>query len=167
MNYGPTKMLTLAHPAFAGADGTANKLSDVFTWTVPQGLGWVFPGRHPLVLKLRSDASTELPDTAEIYFGFRTPDDPRRTVPIGTMILYQPFGDLTTAQQQDQDYERSVTIDLGKAFLPLVQDETLVVSVYATAAVDVTYCEFVYPYAERKPSDLIAELAMRKTWWGR
>ena len=67
MNYGPTKMLTLAHPAFAGTDGTANKLSDVFTWTVPQGLGWVFPGRHPLVLKLRSAASTELPDTAEIY----------------------------------------------------------------------------------------------------
>lgn len=167
MDYGPNKKLTLAHSAFTGANGTANQLSDIFTWTVPQGLGWVIPGKFQLVLKLRSDATTELPDTTEIYFGFRTPDDPRRTVPIGTMILYQPFADLTTAQQQDTDYKDAVTIDLGKVILPLIQDETLVVSVYATAAASYANCEFTCPYAERKPSDLIQELAFRKTWWGR
>jgi len=163
----PTKMFSIASPGVTAADGTASKLSEIYKIKIQKGLGVVIPGRFRLVMKLLSAVSTELPDAAEIYFGFQTPDDPRRVQPIGSMILYQPFGDLTTAQQRDRDFEASVMVDLGHEILPLIEDETLVIQVYSTAVVDETYGEFLIPYAERTPEELVAELAYRKAWWAK
>ena len=163
----PTKKFSTMSDGVTAADGTANKLSDVYKIKIQKGLGVVIPGRFRMILKLLSDATTDLPDTSKIYFGYQTPDDPDRVVPIGSMILYQPFADLTTAQQQDRDYEAAVTIDLGHEILPLIEDESLVIQVLATAAADETYCEFYIPYAERTPEELVKELAFRKAWWGR
>jgi len=39
--------------------------------------------------------------------------------------------------------------------------------VYSTAVVDETYGEFLIPYAERTPEELVAELAYRKAWWAK
>jgi len=163
----PTKKFSTMSPGITAADGTANKLSNIYKLKIQKGLGVVIPGKFRLILKLLSAVSTELPDTSEIYFGYQTPDDPRRVVPIGSMILYQPFADLTTAQQQDRDFEASVMISFGHEVLALIEDESLVIQVYSTAAADETYCEFYIPYAERTPEELVKELAYRKAWWGR
>jgi len=146
---------------------TASVLTTLMEWLVPKGLGAVIPGRFKLLLKLLSDSTTELPDVAEIYFGFKIPTDARRVQPIGSMILYEPFASLTTAQQQDKDFEASVIVDLGHEILPLREDETLVIQVYSTVAANVTYCEFYIPYAERTPEELVKELLWRRSWWSR
>lgn len=161
------KKLNIGSAGVTGADGTANVLSNVFEWLVPKGLGAVIPGRFKLLLKLLDTSSAELPDVAEIYFGYKTPDDARRTVPIGSIILYEPFASLTTAQQQDRDYEASVMVDLGHEILPLIEDETLVMQVYSTVAAVAANCEFYIPYAERTPEELSQERKWRRAWWGR
>ena len=161
------KKLNIGSAGVTATDGTASVLSNVFEWLVPKGLGAVIPGRFKLLLKLLSDETTELPDVAEIYFGYKTPNDARRTTPIGSIILYEPFASLTTAQQVDKDFEASVLVDLGHEILPLIEDETLVVQVYSTAVADVTYCEFYIPYAERAPEELAQERRWRRAWWGR
>lgn len=163
----PTKKFNASSTGVTATDGTTNVLSNVYEIKIQKGLGVVIPGRFKLLLKLLSAVSTELPDVAEVYFGYKTPDDPRRVVPIGSMILYQPFGDLSTAQQQDSDFEAAVSINLGHEIVPLIEDETLVIQVYSTAAADVTYCEFYIPYTERTPEELVKELAWRRAWWGR
>jgi len=162
----PTKKFSIMSPGIEAVDGTADHLSNVFKLKIQKGLGVVIPGRFRLVLKLLSAVSTEIPDTSQIFFGYMTPDDSVRVVKMGSEILYQPFGDLSTAQQQDRDYEASVMVDFGHEILPLIEDETLVIRVKSTAVVDVTYCEFYIPYAERTPEELVKELAYRKAWWG-
>jgi len=163
--YGPKKMLTLAHTAYSGTDGAVTTLKDAFEFTVPDGLAWVIPGTFKMIAKLYSAGPVALTDAAEIYFGFKTPLDTRRTIPIGGRVLYQPWSELTTAQQRDADNADSVTIDLGKPLIALSQDEIFVVSVYSTVAIDVSECEFSIPYAESRPDLIIQELAYRKTWW--
>jgi len=168
----PQQKFHISSTGVTATDGVVSQLSDVFVIKIQKGLGVVIPGRFKLVLKLLDDASNEMGAATEFYFGYRTPDDPRRTVPIGAMNIYSPWKDLDTAQQRDDDHADSVWIDFGQEFLPLIEDESLVISVYGVAGagsgtVDVSYCQFEIPYAERTPEELVTELALRKQWWGR
>ena len=161
------KKLNVGSAGVTGTNGTADVLSNVFEWLVPKGLGVAIPGRFKFLLKLLSAPATELPDVAEVYFGYKTPSDTRRTVPIGSMILYEPFASLSTAEQQDVDFQASVLVDLGHDFLVLREDERLVIQVFSTVAVSVANSEFYLPYAERDPHELMQELRWRASWWGR
>jgi len=168
----PTQYFNTASSGVTAGDGTVSVLSDIWVVKIQKGLGVVIPGRFKLNLKLLDADGVEMGANSEVYFGYRTADDPRRTVPIGAKILYSPYKDLTTAQQRDADYADSVWVDFGYDILPLIEDESLVISCYGVAGagagtVDATYCSFEVPFAERSPEDLVAEMAYRRQWWGR
>ncbi len=168
----PAQMLHTNHAGVVAADGTVSVLSDIYTITIQKGLGIVIPGRFKLVLKLLDDASNEMGANTEVYFGFRTSEDPRRTVPVGGTYLYSPWKDLSTGNQRKDEYAASVGIDLGHEFLALKEDEKLIISVYGVAGdgsgtVDETYCQFEIPYTEGAPETLAKDLELRRLWWGR
>jgi len=111
----PQQKFHISSTGVTATDGVVSQLSDVFVIKIQKGLGVVIPGRFKLVLKLLDDASNEMGAATEFYFGYRTPDDPRRTVPIGAMNIYSPWKDLDTAQQRDDDHadrSTSATVSL-------------------------------------------------------
>lgn len=167
-NITPTKKWTRVADGITEADGVAATLSDIWKIKVQKGLGIVIPGSFRFIFKCLDAVATEMPAITEIYFGYITPDDPRRVQPIGSKMLYQPWRDLTTALQQDDDFARVVTLNLGRPLLALIEDESLVIQVYGpTGTVDASESEFYIPYAERNPEDLMRELQWRRQWWGK
>lgn len=165
----PTKKFTRSSTGVTETDGTAAVLSNIWVVQIQKGLGVVIPGSFRFIFKCLDAAATEMPATTEIYFGYMTPDDTRRVQPIGSMMLYQPWRDLTTAQQQDEDYARVITVNFGGiGLLPLIEDESFVLQAYGpTGTVDASESEFYLPYAERSPEDLVNELKLRRQYWGK
>ena len=124
MIHNPSKKFTRASTGVTLTAGVAGTLVDIVKVKIQKGLGTGIPGRFKFLLKLTSTLS----DQAEIYFGYMTPDDERRVRPIGSVNFFQPFKDLTLAQQQDKDYEDAITVDLGiYPILALIEDETFVI----------------------------------------
>ena len=145
--------------------GVAATLVDIVVLKIQKGLGVLIPGNFPLLMTLTAG----LEDHAEIYFGYRVPTDPRRTIPIGSKLLYNVWKDLTMAQQQDSDYKEAITVDLGIfPGLALTEDESLVLSVYDSGVVAATAAtEFYIPYYEKDPGDLSLELELRRQLYGK
>ena len=160
------KKLNMSADGISTADGTANVISNIVEITVPKGLGYVIPGRFKLILKLMDDASgNEMPDDTWFAFGYKKAGM-KRVIPIGDVIYYRPWADLSTDQQDDDDHARAVTVDLGKPFLPLREDEVFVIQAFhATGTVDISECEFEIPYAEGDAGDLDNEIKLREQWW--
>ena len=106
-----------------------------------------------------------MPDDTWFAFGYMKAGM-QRVIPIGDVIYYRPWADLTTAQQDDDDHRRAITIDLGHPFLPLREDEVFVIQAYhATGTVDISECEFELGYAEGDASDIENEILLRTNWW--
>jgi hypothetical protein len=140
----PNDKLSTATTGVTLTDGTANVLSAVMTYTVPDGVVIALPKYCQPTLKLLDAAATEMPRDTRWGFGIRTADDARRTIPIGPqMIEYTPWLDLTLAQQHDKDYAPSLVADITKKWPVIVfnQDETLVFQVHSVAGtLDISEC---------------------------
>jgi hypothetical protein len=161
-----TKWLSHATTGVTLVATSSGVLGDYAYYTVPKGVGIVIPGQFVLILELKV-SGTKIAGTSELYFGFRVPTEPRRTVPLGGAHPYQPWYDLTIAQQRDMDNQAALIIDLGIPFLPLVQDEVFALQVYQTSGTLTTSQTIFYiPYQERGVTELTHELALRKQWVG-
>lgn len=159
------KKLNMSADGISTSDQAAGVITNIVEITVPKGLGYVIPGQFQLVLKLLDSAGTEMADATWFAFAFKKAGM-KRAVPIGDVITYRPWADLTTAEQDDQDHARAVRVDLGKPFLALREDEILVIQAYhASGTVDISECEFEIPYGEGDAGDLDNEIALRTQWW--
>ena len=163
-----TKWLNQSSTGITLVATAAGDTGDFAYYTVPKGVGIVVPGQFVLILELKDSGGNELPGTSELYFGIRVPTDPRRTVPLGGAHPYQPWADLTLAEQRDTDNQAALIIDLGIPFLPLVQDEIFALQVYnaSSNAVATGSTIFYVPYQERGVTELVRELGLRKQWIG-
>lgn len=144
--------------------GEIDRVSEIVSIKIPKGLGIFVPGTFPLLLKLSGAVHSD----AEIYWGFRTPADPRRTIGIGNTLMYQVFKDLTPTEQQHRDYRDAVTVNLGMVpGLALVEDETFVISLWTPSGTAATAdTRFQIPYYEGKPGDVVSELELRRILHG-
>jgi hypothetical protein len=163
----PSKVLNHSSTGVTLAVNTVNVLSNIFTAVVPKGLAWVFPGEFVLKMKLICAAAAESPSTARFYFGYKTPEDDVRVVPVGSPFLYQPWAATSIANQQDVDLQRAITVNLGSPVLTVQQDESLVIQLVSSVAIVTASCEIYLPYAERSPAEVVAEIALRKAQFGR
>lgn len=145
-------------------DGVAGQLTEIIAIKIQKGLGVFLPGRFPLLFKV----SGAVHQNSEIYWGYRTPHEPRRTTGIGNTILYTVFKDLTISEQRHGDYRAVTVVELGiHPGLALIEDETFVVSLWTPSGVALAAdTQFELPYYERKPGDLVAEIALRQAHFG-
>jgi len=146
----------------------AGEVGDYAYFTVPKGVGMVFRGSFALILHLEAPSGTELDPTSELYFGIRVPTEPRRTFPLGGAHPYQPWYDLTIAQQRNRDNQAALIVNLGIPILPLVQDEIFALQVYnaSGSAISTADTVFYIPYQERGVDEIKREIAMRNKWIG-
>ena len=163
-----TKWLNQASTGITLVSTAAGDTGDYAYYTVPKGVGIVVPGTFVLILELKDTGGNELPGTSELYFGIRVPTEPRRTIPLGGAHPYQPWYDLTIAEQRDSDNQAALYVNLGIPFLPLVQDEIFALQVYnaSSNAVATASTIFYIPYQERPVAELVNELGLRKSWIG-
>ena len=139
----------------------ANVPSVIFEATVPRSLAWVIPGQFPLILKLQQTGGAEIAITSELHFMIRIPSDRNILFPVSGRILYHPWADLSTAQQRNADYIDSLAVDLGVDFLPLIEEESLVIQLYSPNVIDPTLLRIYIPYFERTPNAILEELDYR------
>jgi hypothetical protein len=145
----PNDTISTSTPSVVLVDGTANVLSAVLTYTVPDGVIIALPRFLQPKLKLLDAPATEMPRDTRFGFGIRTAEDARRTIPIGAqMVEYTNWLDLTLAQQGDKDYAPSLVCQTGRKWPVIVfnQDETLVFQVHSVAGtLDISECTIEFP----------------------
>jgi len=140
---------------------TVGTLTTIFEAKVPRGLAWVIPGKFPLVLKLQQSDGSEIGITSEFYFGIKVPSEGHLVFPVSSRFIYHPWADLDIKDQRDIDFRESLMIDLGVDFLPIVEEESLLIQLYAAEQIDKTKVRVYIPYFERVPSEITEELAYR------
>lgn len=145
---------------------TANLLTPIIKVTCPRGLGMVFPGKFPLVMKLKSAVPAELPDDTKIYFGIKKPGQTDFIKWFTARTLYEPWGNLTVTQQRNADYQGSIIMDTQIPFIPIVEEEELYIGVLSTVVSATAQTTFSIPYVERGASEITEELALRMQWIG-
>lgn len=155
------KFLTHADSFVTLTANTASVLTPILTAEVPRGLAWVIPGKFPLILKLQKSDGSEIGITSEFYFFIKIPSEGRIYFPVSSRFLYHPWADLSIAEQRDADYRDSLVIDLGVDFLPLVEEESLVIQLYSSDQIDTSKVRIYIPYFERAPAQIQDELAYR------
>ena len=155
------KYITHADDFVKPTPNIANQLSVIFEAKVPRSLAWVIPGKFPMILKLQQAGGAEIDITSELYFHIRIPSVGRLLFPISPRIIYHPWVDLTTAQQRDADYRDSLVVNLGLEFLPLVEEESLVIQLYSPNVIDPSLLRIYIPYFERTPNEVTEELSYR------
>ena len=135
--------------------------SVIFEATVPRSLAWVIPGQFPLILKLQQADGTEIALTSELHFMVRIPSDKNVLFPVSGRIIYHPWADLTTAQQRNAEYIDSLVVDLGVDFLPLVEEESLIIQLTSPDVIDPARLRIYIPYFEQVPNAIPEELEYR------
>ena len=160
------KVLTQADPEVTLSPNAAGALSSIVKVAVPRGLAMVFPGRFPLVLKLKDSDGAELPDDSRIYFGIKKPGQPDFVHWFSARVLYEPWGNLTLAQQRNSEWEEAVTLDMQIPFLALVEEEELHIGVVSSSVAATAQVHFAIPYVERAAGEVGEELALRVQWIG-
>ena len=140
----------------------ANVPSAIFEATVPRSLAWIIPGEFPLILKLQQADGSEIAITSELHFLVRIPSDKNILFPVSGRIIYHPWADLTTAQQRNAEFIDSLVIDLGVDFLPLIEEESLIIQLTSPNVIDPARLRIYIPYFEQTPDAIAEELAYRE-----
>jgi len=159
---GTQKLLTNSDTWVSIIPNTANQLTQIVRITCPRGLAWVIPGEFPLRLKMQATGGAELPISSEFYFGVRVPFEGQLIYPVGSRNLYHAWHDLSMRDQRDEDFSTAVLVDLGVDFLPIAEEEQLIISLFSSVVLAPALLRFQIPYFERSIADIGAELEYRR-----
>ena len=155
------KLLTHADPWVTSTANIPNRLSEGVRILCPRGLAWVLPGQFKLILKLQQSGGAEMPIDTEIYFGLQIPSENKLVFPVGTRLVYHPWADLSLSQQRDKDFDASLTCDLGMDFLPVQEEEALLIQLFSSQVIDTALVRFQIPYFEENIAGVSEELSYR------
>ncbi|MDD5615255.1 MAG: hypothetical protein PHH85_03555 [Candidatus Methanoperedens sp.] len=117
---------------------TANVFTDVFKMKVQAGTNLRMRNGTPLRMKLHDSSDAELPNTTEVLIGIRVPGQ-KQLSELGK-LSYQPFANISTANQYDKDTEtrRRIPIPTKTRLLKVIEDREIVVQAKSSAVVDWT-----------------------------
>lgn len=120
------------------SSNVANVFSDVFAMKVQAGTNLRIRNGTPLRMKLHDSSDNELPNSTEVLIGIRVPGQ-KQLSELGK-ISYQPFANITAANQYNRDTEarRKMPVPTKTGLLRVTEDRTIVIQVKSSVQVDWT-----------------------------
>lgn len=159
-------ILTQSSTGVTLSSPTANIIDDYAYYEVPKGIGVIIPGRFVFILKLQKSDGSDISVTSKLYFGFRTPTQPDRTIPCPNWYFYRPWSNLSISNQRDVDNQAAITVDLGIPQLALVEDEYFYLEVNTSDTIATANTVFEIPYVEQPANAVRPMLVLRRQVFG-